>query len=37
MEQFDALIKKDDSGRLTIVEVPFDARTVFNKPREPFM
>ena len=33
MEQFDALIKKDDSGRLTIVEVPFDARTVFNKPK----
>lgn len=33
MERFDALIKKDGSGRLTIVEVPFDAKTVFSKPK----
>ncbi|GAA0790926.1 nitroreductase family protein [Faecalicatena orotica] len=33
MEQFDALIKKDGSGRLTIVEIPFNAKEVFHKPK----
>lgn len=33
MEQFEALIQKDDSGRLTIVHIPFDARTAFCKPK----
>lgn len=33
MERFDALIKKDGSGRLTIVEIPFDAKAVFSKPK----
>ena len=33
MEQFEALVKKDDAGRLTILELPFDARAAFGKPR----
>lgn len=33
MERFDALIKKDDSGRLTVVEIPFNAREVFCKSK----
>ena len=30
MEQFDAQIKKDGSDRLTIMEIPFDAKAVFR-------
>ena len=33
IERFDAQIKKDDSGRLTIVEIPFNAKEVFHKSR----
>lgn len=33
MEQFDAQIKKDGSDRLTIMEIPFDAKAVFRKPK----
>ena len=33
MEQFDALIKKDGSGRLTVAEIPFNAREVFHKTK----
>lgn len=33
MERFDTLIKKDGSGRLTIVEIPFNAKEVFRKSR----
>lgn len=33
MEVFDALIQKDDVGRLTFLETPFDAREQFCKPK----
>lgn len=33
MERFDAVIQKDASGRLTILEIPFNAKEVFSKPR----
>lgn len=33
METFDAEILKDASGRLTIVELPFQAREAFGKPK----
>lgn len=33
MEQFEAVIKKDDSGRLIIIELPFNAKEVFRKPK----
>lgn len=33
MEIFDALIKKDTAGRLTFLEIPFDARERFCKPK----
>lgn len=33
MERFNALIKKDGSGRLTIIEIPFNAKEVFHKSR----
>ncbi|WP_148408740.1 nitroreductase family protein [Murimonas intestini] len=33
MERFNALIKKDGSGRLTIIEIPFNAKEVFRKSR----
>lgn len=33
MERFVAQIKKDDAGRLTIVEIPFNAREVFCKSK----
>ena len=33
MEQFDALIKKDGSGRLTVAEIPFNAKEVFHKTK----
>lgn len=33
MERFDALIKKDGSGRLTVAEIPFNAKEVFHKTK----
>lgn len=33
MEIFDAPIQKDDAGRLTILEIPFNARERFHKPK----
>ena len=33
MEQFDALIKKDGSGRLTVAEIPFIAKEVFHNTK----
>lgn len=33
MEIFDALIKKDAAGRLTFLEIPFDVRKQFYKPK----
>lgn len=33
MEQFNAQIKKDSSDRLTIMEIPFDAKAAFRKPK----
>lgn len=33
MEIFDALIKKDDSGRLAILEIPFNAKERFHKTK----
>lgn len=33
METFDALIKKDATSRLTFLEIPFDARQQFCKPK----
>lgn len=33
MEIFDALIQKDNAGRLTFFEIPFDARKRFRKPK----
>lgn len=33
MEQFDALIKKDGSGRLTVAEISFNAKEVFHKTK----
>ena len=35
MEQFDALIKKDGSGRLTVAEISFNAKEVFHKTKGP--
>lgn len=33
MEQFEALIQKDDAGRLTFFEIPFHARERFCQPK----
>lgn len=33
MEQFEAIIQKDDAGRLTFFEIPFHARERFCKPK----
>lgn len=33
METFHAQIKKDDAGRLTIVEIPFNAKARFCKSK----
>lgn len=33
MEKFDAPIQKDTAGRLTFIEIPFDARERFCKPK----
>lgn len=35
METFDALIKKDDADRRTIIEVPFNAKEQFCKFKGP--
>lgn len=36
MEVFDADIKKDEGGRLTIIELPFSPREVFGRPKGTF-
>ena len=33
MEAFEAEIKKEETGRLTYVKVPFDARACFSIPK----
>ena len=33
MQIFDTKIVRDESGRLTYIELPFDAKNVFNKPK----
>ena len=33
MEEFDADIKKDEGGRLTVIELPFFPREVFKRPK----
>lgn len=33
MQEFESTIQKDDSGRLTFIELPFNAKKVFNMPK----
>lgn len=33
MEVFNTVIRKDESGRLTVIEIPFDPRKIFPRPK----
>lgn len=33
MQVFETTIKKDESGRLTVIELPFNAKEVFHKSK----